>query len=394
MSISFSPLARGWIDTPPNRVAVALDQARRGHREFIDLINATPQENGLVFPYAVLREIVHRALADPAVQSYQPDPRGHRPAREAVAAFYHRRAAPADPDRILLTPGTSQAYFYALRLLTEPGDDILIPSPGYPLFDDLSALCGVRIRKYHLAEHSGSWRPDVEEIAFQCTPRTRAIMVVSPHNPTGAVFSADDFDALATLCRRRSLAVVFDEVFSEFLAPPLDLLPRPAPEAFPLVVTLNGFSKMFALPGWKVGWMKADGDPATVDRMFKALEFLSDVFLPLSDLTQAMIPDLLARGDPEVCGALAREYSERRNLALQTARFPLRSPQGGVYLCARLPETVCDDETFVLRALADSGVFVHPGYYYDLPQGHFVFTCVSLPERLDAGIERLNQTLS
>jgi alanine-synthesizing transaminase len=181
-------------------------------------------------------------------------------------------------------------------------------------------------------------------------------------------------------------------VFSEFLDPSISALPRPRPGDFPLTIILNGFSKMFSLPGWKVGWMAMDGDSEPLGGFLRALEFLSDTFLPVPEFTQAVIPGILQAGDPVVSGALAREYSARSRLALEALRCPVYAPDGGVYLCGRLPEGR-DEEEFCVRALRENRVFVHPGYYYNLPPGHVVFTCVSCPERLREGIERLNRSL-
>ncbi len=324
------------------------------------------------------------------VRRYAPDPLGQRTARNAVCEFYQRRGAATDPAHILLTPGTSVAYLYALRLLADRGDEILVPSPGYPLFDDIAAICGVGLRRYHLAARPEGWRPDLDEIAFQCTERTRAVMVISPHNPTGTVWGDDDLAGLAALCRERDLAVVFDEVFSEFLTPPLARLPRPV--EFPLCVTLNGFSKMFALPGWKIGWMKVEGDAAWRDSFLRALAHIADTLLPVGELQQAMIPALMAAGDPAVSGALSETLSARRQIALDALDAPPPTPEGGVSLCCPLPEGV-DDEAFAIRLLEEHGVAVHPGHFYDLPR-HAVMTCIAEPSLLRAGIARFNAAVA
>ncbi|GAB4312043.1 MAG: pyridoxal phosphate-dependent aminotransferase [Candidatus Sumerlaeia bacterium] len=383
-------LAREWADTPPNRLSEELEIFRSRGVRIIDLVTANPHEHGLTFPQEELLGIAAAGMVRAAV--YRPDPLGQRPAREAVAAFYKARGAEADPQRIVLTAGTSLAYFYAIQLLADPGMEILAPEPGYPVFDDIAALCGVALRRYHLRVSEGRWRLDIDDLTFQITPRTRAVIVVSPHNPTGMVMSNGEWSALGALCRERRLPVVADEVFSEFLAPPLATLPRPEPGAFPLLITLNGLSKMLSLPGWKVAWMKVEGDPKLVEPFLKALERLSDAFLPVNELAQAMVPDLLRSGLRGAIERLARDYTERRSLVRRVLEWPQPpEPEGGVYLCVRLAGSA-DDEEFALRALREQHVLVHPGYLYNMP-GYIVFTCVPRPEILVEGLTRLNKMI-
>jgi aspartate/methionine/tyrosine aminotransferase len=389
-----SRLARCWSRTPPAPLAAELAALSAAGRAPLDLVTANPHEQDLVFPPELLDAAVNAALAATAV--YRPDPLGMPAARQAVAAYYRRRGVAVDPARVVLAPGTSQAYFYALRLLADPGQEVLVSSPGYPLFDDLCAVADVGLRQYHLAHEDGRWRPDVDEIAFQCTSRTRAVMVVSPHNPTGAMFSAADYAALADLCRRRGLALVVDEVFCECLDPEAGPFVRPDPAAFPLLLTLGGVSKMLSLPGWKLGWMTVDGDADRVVPFLRAVEHLSDTFLPMPDLSQAMLPALLEAGEASVIAELAAAYDRRRRAALTAlgeAGFAADRCPAGVYLCVGLPGAVRpgrDDEAFARRALHEAGVHVHPGYYYSLP-AHWVMTCVAREPLLREGIERLRR---
>jgi alanine-synthesizing transaminase len=366
-------------------------EARRRGTALLDLITPDPADHGLAFPHGTLVEITEWAVRHAeSVRRYTPSSLGQRPAREAIADFYRRREVEAHADHIALTPGTSFGHLAAMRLLVEQGDELLIPSPGYPLFDDIAALCGVRLRRYHLAESSGQWRPDLEEIAFQCTERTRAIAVISPHNPTGTVWSEDDLGELRQLCEQRGLALIFDEVFCEFLTPLLGRLPRP--EGFPLAITLNGLSKMFALPAWKIAWMRVDGEAKHRPSLMRALEHLIDTFLSVGELPQAMIPAILDAGDPAVCRVIAEELSRRRQVAADCLGSTAPPPQGGVYLCPPLPEGV-DDEEFAIRLIREEGVAVHPGFFYGLPR-HLTLTCIPQPETLREGIGKITAALT
>lgn len=375
---SLSRDLRVWANATPNALTVAVAARRGAGHDVIDLAGASAHENGLGVSEARLAALA-TAAAERAARAH-PDPRGQRDAREAVAAFYARRGLPTDAADIILTPGTSLAYLYLLRLLCNPGDEVLVPRPGYPLFDDLCRFAGARQRYYHLARDGGRWRLDLDDLAFQCTPRTRLVMLVSPHNPLGLVASPSDLAALSELCARNGLALVFDEVFSEFAAAPL-----PRPTGGPLTILLNGFSKMLSLPGLKLGWMRVSppGAPLT-----EALEYVSDLFLPVSEISQAMTAPLLSMAD-EVSAATAAALRRRRGLVEGLLGRPVVPADGGVYVCVPVDD---DDDTVALRAL-DAGVLVHPGHLYAL-EGHLVFTCVAAEERLAEGIRRLRTVLT
>lgn len=372
-------LLREWGDHTESPFAKAV--AARGSA-VIDLITASPNENDFAVDEAMLRAVIDEAMKQRHVRSYAPVASGQIAARLAIARYY----GDDDPQRIVLTPGTSMGYFYGLRLLTEPGDEILVPKPGYPLLDDLCAVCGIGIRNYHLKEADEGWRIDIDDLEFQITKRTRAVVIVSPHNPTGSVCSATDYERLAAICQRHSLALFVDEVFCEFLRNPSQLFPRPIGMGFPLAITLNGFSKMFSLPAWKIAWMRIEGDPARTRTFLNALDHLSDTFLPVNELTQAMISPLL-KNHRGIVGGFAQIFRERMAIARELSPLPTKNPAGGVYLCAELPSHV-NDEQFAIRLLDNCGVLMHPGYFYGLPR-HLVMTCVAQPDQLREGLTRL-----
>lgn len=371
-----SSLGRDWADAEPNPLTALKRRLEAQGHDVIDLVGANLHEHGLVFPADRLAEIA--ALALPQTAVYRPHPLGQAAAREAVSAWYFRRGVAISPECVMLTPGTSLAYWYLFRVLLEAGDEVLVPHPGYPLFGDICALAGVRGRFYHLRAVDGGWRPDFEDLAFQVTRRTRAVVVVSPHNPLGTVFREDEWDALREICEQGSLALIHDEVFSEFL---VDDRVLPRPREFPLSFSLNGASKMLSLPGLKLGWIAASG--AHAQRAMRALEHVSDTFLPVGELAQAMAPALLA--EASVPSMLAEAYRARRRVASKALRFPVVEAEGGVYLCAQVSQ---DEDAFCEEALQTRGVLVHPGHFYDLA-GHFVFTCVAAPPTLTKGCARL-----
>ena len=256
----------------------------------IDLVRGNVNEHGIVFPPDLLVIPFCTMLPIPPAFTGRIPSAGCRPARRSPA--YYNGHIPS--NQIVITPGTSVSYWYCFKLLAEPGDEILTPQPSYPLFDYIAKLCGVQLRHYRLREDRG-WAIDLNHLEDQITTRTRAIVLISPHNPTGMVAGDSDLRALAEIATRHNLPIISDEVFSEFLFG-MDSLPRPASTTAPLVFTLNGFSKMFALPGMKIGWIGLSGDPELVAKSLSALELISDTFLPVNEIAQFAVPQIFEQG--------------------------------------------------------------------------------------------------
>lgn len=371
-----SQLLREWGEGNPSDLALAIRSRRASGGEITDLITANPQEHGFEFPQDLLADIVSEAVA--RARYYQPDPKGQLEAREAVAE-YHGNAISA--GQVILSPGTSLAYWYAFSLLADPGDEVLCPSPTYPLFDDLARLAKLRVRRYYLRKEGSRWALDPEELAFQLTPRTRAVVLVSPHNPTGTAANAGELAEVARLARKHGFAVILDEVFREFLHGTVSAR-RPSEFDAPLAITLNGFSKMFALPGIKAAWMVAEGDPGLRDRFLAAAEYVSDTFLPVSEYTQAAMPRILREGAGVHAGLAALCGARMRDLVGEWRRAGIGAdiPEAGIYLPVPLPGFSQEaEQSLTFRLVAEHGILVHPGILYDLPQAHLVMTCIHRP---------------
>jgi aspartate/methionine/tyrosine aminotransferase len=297
-----------------------------------------------------------------------------------------------DPDRILITPGTSLSYWYCFKLLADEGDEILCPHPSYPLFDYIALLSGVKLVPYRL-EETRHWALDIDRLEACVSTKTRAVVLISPHNPTGHVASRREIDGLAGVARRHNLAVISDEVFSEFLLEG-DALPRPAGGTAPLVFTLNGFSKMLALPGIKFGWMAVSGDPDKAGQALRSLEMMSDTFLPVNEIVQAAAPEILEHGR-----ALRTEFPRRvracwdcaEAILSPSARCSYVKPQGGFYVPLRL--TGLDEQRAAEELLRQHHLLVHPGYFYDMEGNHLVLSFVQEPEILREMLPALIETL-
>jgi alanine-synthesizing transaminase len=360
------------LAAPKNPLYMAHDELRAADRSILDLVKGNVNEHGIVFPENTLKEIL--LAASQRARVYKPDPLGQQPAREAISAYYGG-GIPA--SQIVLTPGTSVSYWYCFKLLAEPGDEILTPQPSYPLFDYIAQLCGVTLTPYELDE-SRNWSIDLEYLERQIGSKTRAIVLISPHNPTGMVASTEQLHELAGIAARYEVPIISDEVFNEFLFG-YESLPRPAFTEAPLVFTLNGFSKMFALPGMKVGWIGVSGDDHLVSRSLAALELISDTFLPVNEVAQHAVPEIFARG-----GTFLKNYknwiSQCRSTAVDClAGCDFVAPQGGFYVTLRIP---IEEENAALRLLREQHILAHPGYFYDIHPDHLVMTFIQDPKNL------------
>ncbi len=365
----FSELTTQFPDST-NRLYARLGQLKSEGFDHVDLIGSQFSDTGTVFPREILDGILTKASRQ--AQTYRPDSLGQRVARNAIAAHYENRTV--SPERILLTPGTSIAYWYAFKLLCEPGENVLCPVPAYPLFDYIARLAGVEISHYRLDEDRG-WEIDLEHLEDQITAQTRAIVLISPHNPTGMVADRDQIESLAGIAGRHQLPIISDEVFWNFTFGG-DPVPRPLDTEAPLVFTLNGFSKMYALPGLKLGWMAVSGEDALVRKSMTTLELIADTFLPINEIVQFSVPGIFDQGT-----AFLKGYKQTVLMCRNTMLEILGSavpvpPLGGFYVVVPFDRDKChaEEEDLAITMLEKDHVLVHPGYFYDIEGHHLVFS--------------------
>ena len=360
---------RASWDLTPSPLAARVAAWRARGLPLLDLSDSNPTRCGLA-PAAALRDALAELATDPASARYDPDPRGDPAARSAIAA-YHGGALAA--EHVVLTAGTSEGYAHLFRLVADPGDRVHLPTPGYGLFEHLAALEGVETERYPLrapAERGGArWRIDLEALAAGLTPRSRALAVIHPHNPTGSFVDPDDFGALRALARERGLAIVSDEVFADYALdgarPPGALA---GAEDGPLRFALSGASKLLALPQLKVAWIAVAGAAALRDEALARLEFAADAYLSISPLAARTLARLLPRRDEIQRPVRARIEGNRAWLAERIAgstRVRLLPAEAGWSAVVRV-EGEPDEDALVLGLLERSGVLVQPGYLYDL----------------------------
>jgi hypothetical protein len=373
-----------------NALTDAIRDRRAAGGSWIDLTVTNPTTVGLDYPAEILAP-----LADAAGRTYAPEPRGLESARTAVAADYERRGRHVSPDRIVLTASTSEAYSLLFKLLCDAGDDVLVPQPSYPLFDLLAGLDAVTPRPYRLLEDVG-WSIDRESVLAAITPRTRALLVVSPNNPTGSIVTADDLAWLSDECARRDIALIVDEVFADYPLAPRGEGATISGREPALTFALGGLSKSAGLPQVKLGWMAVSGSDALVDAALERLDVIGDTYLSVSTPVQVAAPSLIAAGAAVRAAIHARV---RRNLAAlgdALRRHPsmtFREPEAGWSAAWRIPALEPEEAT-VLRLFADAEVLVHPGYFFDFArEAVLVTSLLPPPETFDRGIARVLSTI-
>lgn len=379
----------------PNRISRAAAAARQAGIRLLDLTETNPTAVGLPYPPGLLT-----ALSDPLGLRYTPEPRGLLRARQVVAREQSSdRVRPLDPDRIVLTASTSEAYSVLFKLLCNPGEQVLTPQPSYPLFDLLTRLDGVVSRPYRI-EHHGVWSIDRESVRDALTPLTRAILIVSPNNPTGSLLRARDRDWLRQLAADRGLAVIADEVFADYpLAPAEEASrsggpvggPHPGPP-YVLSFTLGGLSKSIGLPQAKLAWIGVDGPDALVASALERLDVICDTYLSVSTPVQIAVDRLIE------CGRSVRDAIRtriRRNLDALTGAagahpsISVLPPEAGWSAVMRVP-AIQPEETLVLRLIEQQHVLVHPGYFFDFAAGAWlVVSLLPEPAIFDEAVARL-----
>jgi hypothetical protein len=389
-----------------NRLMRALEAKKAAGAALLDLTESNPTRAGFRYEEGPILE----ALARPAALRYEPDPRGLPAARRAVAEYYRERGRPVEEGSLVLASGTSEAYAWLFKLLADPGGEVLVPKPGYPLLEVLTALESVRLAHYPLryGEPRG-WSVDLERLRDSISTRTKAVVAVSPNNPTGNFLKEDELAAIGGLCRQFGLALIVDEVFCDYGGGPAGgrgEVPAEGGGDIPaerrvesavnqretLTFVLNGFSKVLGLPQVKLAWVQVSGPEGPAREAGERLEFIADAYLSVSTPVQQAAPALL-RGRGAIQAQIRRRLAENDGFLRQrSAGVPLcrvLKREGGWYAVLALAERA-PDEDLALRLLERDGVLVHPGYFYDFPsEGFLVVSLLTPVEVFREGVERV-----
>jgi aspartate/methionine/tyrosine aminotransferase len=380
-----------------NALAAQLRQRRARGDDILDLTFSNPTACGFQYdPSDILSP-----LSQPSALVYDPQPFGLASARAAVADYYRDHGAEIPIEHICLTTSTSEAYSYLFRLLCDPGDEVLVARPSYPLFDFIAQLDSVRLREYPLRYDPGAslnsvhaWSIDLDALRSTITPRTRAIILVHPNNPTGNYASPSEREALESLCAEHNLALIVDEVFLDY---PISLGVEPrtfaAGKSTALTFVLSGVSKVCALPQMKLSWIvvppAALGPEALLHNALARLEVIADTFLSVNTPTQTALPHWLAHQSTIQNQIRSRI---RQNLATLDQRLANSSAdrlalEAGWTTVLRVPRDI-QGHSFAEAAL-DRGVLTQPGDFYGLPGGRAILSLLTPPETFDRGVKHL-----
>jgi alanine-synthesizing transaminase len=377
-------------DLTPNRLGEALAAHRAAGKPLLDLAVSNPTECGFLYKDA---EIL-RALSNPGALSYEPNPRGLESARRAVAAYYAERGESVAIEDIFLTTSTSEAYSYAFRMLCDPGDEVLIPSPSYPLFDFLAEIQDVKLVRYPLLYDHG-WQMDFHALEQAITARTRGVIVVHPNNPTGHFTKASEMAKLNAICSAGDMAVIADEVFLDFGLEENRAKSFVANSAA-LTLTLSGLSKISGLPQMKAAWLTVSGPRESKREALARLEVIADTYLSVNAPVQLAMPVFLDQRRTFQEQLLARVRQNLTELDRQLSRQKSCSRlavEGGWYAVLRVL-AIRSDEELALELLKSSGVSIHPGHFYDFPsEGFLVLSLITPTEIFARGVAGTLQLL-
>lgn len=375
-----------------NRLADLLEERRRAGAAILDLTEANPTRAGLAPPATE----VLPALSVPGSMTYQPEPRGLQVAREAVAGYYHSRGLTVSPDHLHLTASSSESYSFIFKLLASHGDSVLVPQPSYPLFEFLATLEGVRLRPYQLEyHHPAGWRIDFDSLRQAIEPRSRALIIVSPNNPTGSFLSLPELEQINRICGAHELAIIADEVFSDYaIEESSQRVASLVGNSGALTFVLSGLSKVLALPQMKLGWIATSGpappDP-TVSEAIERLDLIADTFLSVGAPVQHAAPHWLRIVDQIQSPIRERLRTNLATLDQLVAPTPFRRlrVEGGWYAILEVPRYLPEEE-MVLRLLDRENLLVHPGYFFDLHRdGFLVVSLLPPPSIFREAVERL-----
>lgn len=370
-------------ESEPNQLTLAVRARRAAGLPLCDLTLSNPTLGAL--PYDGARLLA--ALGDPRSLVYEPASFGLESARDAVRALQREAGFEVPIAQILLTSSTSEAYAFLFKLLCDPGDEVLIPRPSYPLFEHLATLENVSAVSYALA-YDGAWHIDLDSVARAIGPRTRAIALVTPNNPTGSFLKRDELERLVSF----GLPLISDEVFSSFELGPDPRRARSVLETSAVpVFALGGLSKLAALPQMKLAWTCVAGPAPEVSAALSRLELIADTFLSPNTPVQWALPEMLAARGPveRALNARIRKNFAELTRALCGSAATALFLEGGWYATVRMPELQVESD-WVLTFLDRDGVLTQPGWFYDFLDGaQLVLSLITEEETFALGVSRI-----
>ena len=375
-----------------NRLAELLESRCKSGKPFYDLTNSNPTDCGIIYPEKEILE----ALAQLSALQHQPDPRGLCSAREAIVQYYRAKNIIIDTGNIFLTASTSESYSMIFKLLCNAGESVLIPSPSYPLFEYLAQVNDVNLQQYYLVYEHG-WSIDVDSVVSAVTTATKAMVIVNPHNPTGAFLKKAEYRLLIEFAKQHHLALIVDEVFIDYaFEEEQERLGSTAGVSDVLTFTLNGISKLCGLPQMKLGWITVSGEQSVVSEAADRLEILCDTFLSVNTSVQVALPELL-KVTPPVRSAILQQVKSNYNFlkdSLFNSQCSVLCTEGGWWTILKVPHTK-SDEAWTLELLDQSGVYLFPGYFFEfLEECYLVVSLLAERESFQSAVKNIHHAIS
>lgn len=376
-----------------NQLTKLLAAKKNAALEINDLTLSNPTRAGFDLPANELLE----SLSQPAAMQYEPEAKGLLATRLAIAHYYAERGQIIQPEQIILTASTSEAYSWLFKLLTDQHDEILIPQPSYPLFEFLAAFEGIKLIPYTLEYlHPSGWRIDFDSVNAAVSAKTKAIIIVNPNNPTGSYLKKKEFARLEEVCLHHELALIVDEVFADYSLKADAQRISDFSKAKALTFVLNGFSKMLCLPQMKLGWIVVNGESTLKGEAEAKLEFIADTFLSVNTPVQLAAPHWLKLRPAIQEQIRARLLSNLGYLQSAFAHSSVRvlSIEGGWSAVLEIPRNHSEEE-LILKLLERENLLVHPGYFFDFHQEAFLIVSLLTPHKsFQQGIEIIKRTCS
>jgi alanine-synthesizing transaminase len=378
-------------DFRQNRLTQLLAEKRRAGASVLDLTESNPTRAELAYPAGILQ-----AFVDPRALVYEPAPAGAIEAREAVQRYYAARGHSVETAQILLTASTSEAYAYLFKLLSNPGDNVLVPRPSYPLFEFLANMESLEVRQYPLHYH-GAWSIDLETLEHAISEQTRAIVLVNPNNPTGSYVKQAELVALVRLCTQNGIALISDEVFSDYaLAPDPNRIMTLAEVQECLAFSMSGLSKIAGLPQMKLGWIVVSGPETLRREAMEKLEWIADTYLSVSTPVQCAAARLLDAGEvvqQQIRNRSAENLAFARE-ALAGSPAGILAVEGGWYITIKMPR-IRTEEEWILELLSADNVLLQPGFFYDFESEAFLIaSLLTAPDPFREGISTLKHSVA
>lgn len=375
-------------DLTSNPISKLVDSLPKRH--LIDLTESNPTKCGFHYP-----ENLFESLITNKNSAYTPQPAGMLEARQVIVDYLSKRGLKVKSSQLLLTSSTSEAYAYLFKLLGNPGDKFLVPTPGYPLIDHLARLESVIPVPYSFKVQPG-WPLDQVEFHKLLEKKSKAVIAVNPQNPTGVALSEDELAIVLQACANNRMAFISDEVFWDYLLPPRPCRPFLNPEV--LSFRLGGLSKCLGLPQLKLAWVLVEGPETMVSEAMERLEFIADTYLSVQTPVQNALPNLFQTAD-DFQNQVRTRISQNRGI-LENRLTPLKDKirlwpfEGGWYNLVEIINPLLNDEAWVMQLAEKEGVLIHPGSFYDISEGCFaVISLLPKTKNFEVGIDRLTHHL-